>query len=185
MVIVNVMSTCGSWIITCMYPLILRFSICFVNFCQNSFVSLTDRLPQRAEVSSASVGEQRPGSLRSVSELPLISLCFRDLLPLPEYTPDTSWEMGLQHHNHLEDDRFGKVEHSTHYRSPRKHIQLSANEQCSHDPIIEERMRTVELETILWSHRSKQQYSFMKGSQKNKQIVPQTKERWRGKWERV
>lgn len=143
------MDTCGSLLIILMYPLILRFSIHFVNFSQNFSISLTDRLPQRAEVSFASIGEQRPGSLRSVSELPLISLCFRDLLPLPECTPTTTREMGLQHHNHLEDDRFGEFKNPTHYRSPRKNIQLSAYEQCSHDPITEERLGTVELETIL------------------------------------
>ena len=88
-------------------PLILRFSAYFVDFSQNFSISLTDQLPQRAEMASANVGEQRPGSLRSVSGLAPISLCCRDLIPLPECPPPptTLREMGLQHHNHLKDSQ--------------------------------------------------------------------------------
>ena len=87
MVIINIMSTCDSSIISLMYPFILRFLTCFVDFSQNLPISLTDQLSQRAEVASANIGEQRPGSLGSISELHPISLCFGDLIPLPECLP--------------------------------------------------------------------------------------------------
>lgn len=92
MVIVNTKNACVSSIIVLMHLLILRFSTCFVEFSQNLSILLTDQLPRRADMASASVGEQRPGSLRSVSELPPISLCFRDLIPYLECPPHLSPE---------------------------------------------------------------------------------------------
>lgn len=124
-VIVNITNTCVSSRIILMNLLILRFSTCFVEFSQNFSVSLTDQLTKRADMASASAGEQRRGSLRSVSELPPIRLCFRDLIPFPEYPPSNyPQRMGLQHHNHLEDHRFGKIESPSHCRNPRRHSAL-------------------------------------------------------------